>query len=596
MIRYYLVRVRIEGFRGINNSSDPLDLRFKSDAVNSIFGPNGLGKSSIYDALSYAIRGCISKLDDLPHAEDASSYYCNRFHATGSSTIHLTFEPDDGGSNVEIRVMRSATGDRSVDSPTGYSAPEELLQTLNSDFVLLDQNAFLRFVEESPLQRGRTFSGLLGLAKLSEYRQVLQTLSHRRNLNTDFDISTLESQLASARRQRDVALAQARSHFKSLTGKELIVPLDPHVTLGEAEKSLANIELLKSHLATKRLPDVDFKEVHECMRAAEKSDLRDELVLLSQAYSTCVALKATSEEAVDQEALRNLLIKKNTLLEHTHGSLLPPVYQSTLRVLESADWDERLCPACETLREVPLSPEIKARQSAYQLVSECQQEIGLKWKSSVWVTRLKSVEASAELTIANDDQCFHRLDTVFCSGTANVADLDDAIARLKAVDVLLKARIQQITKRKEEIEKLLPPSLVTLSQQIHHAEQLVEQIQQYVAQDVNESTISAQLAKRKKWIEFVEKAFSVFSEAEVALSTNKALAIESEYQQMYAEITTNPAVVPKLQRASGTEDLHLRLEQFYGLTDVSATTLLQESYRNALALAIFLSTALRSTQ
>jgi DNA repair exonuclease SbcCD ATPase subunit len=54
---YFLTRVKVEGFRGINNEKQPLELRFKPEAVNSVFAVNSTGKSSIFEALCYAIRG-----------------------------------------------------------------------------------------------------------------------------------------------------------------------------------------------------------------------------------------------------------------------------------------------------------------------------------------------------------------------------------------------------------------------------------------------------------------------------------------------------------------------------------------------------------
>ena len=48
MPRYFLTRLSIEGFRGVNNENDPLDISFRPDAVNSVFAVNGIGKSSIF--------------------------------------------------------------------------------------------------------------------------------------------------------------------------------------------------------------------------------------------------------------------------------------------------------------------------------------------------------------------------------------------------------------------------------------------------------------------------------------------------------------------------------------------------------------------
>ena len=83
MTRYFLTRLEIEGFRGINNENDPLELRFKNDAVNSIFAANSLGKSSVFEALCYAIQGSIPKLEGLHATERPQDYYCNLFIQLG---------------------------------------------------------------------------------------------------------------------------------------------------------------------------------------------------------------------------------------------------------------------------------------------------------------------------------------------------------------------------------------------------------------------------------------------------------------------------------------------------------------------------------
>ena len=70
MTGWFLDSVEIEGFRGINNEGDPLVLTFGQDAVNSVSAPNGVGKSSIFDALTFALRKRIAKLDARDGQED----------------------------------------------------------------------------------------------------------------------------------------------------------------------------------------------------------------------------------------------------------------------------------------------------------------------------------------------------------------------------------------------------------------------------------------------------------------------------------------------------------------------------------------------
>jgi DNA repair exonuclease SbcCD ATPase subunit len=89
MTCYFLTYVAIEGFRGINNDGDPLVLKFRPDAVNSVHAPNGLGKSSIFEALHFAIYGTVPRLETLQAAEQGASYIVNKFHPQHTATVTL---------------------------------------------------------------------------------------------------------------------------------------------------------------------------------------------------------------------------------------------------------------------------------------------------------------------------------------------------------------------------------------------------------------------------------------------------------------------------------------------------------------------------
>src|SRR5450432_3322839 len=90
---WFLEQISIEGFRGINNAGAPLELKFHPDKLNSVFAPNGVGKSSIFEAVTYVLTGAIPKLDALPAAERSASYYLNCFHPAHMGTVSLTLRP-----------------------------------------------------------------------------------------------------------------------------------------------------------------------------------------------------------------------------------------------------------------------------------------------------------------------------------------------------------------------------------------------------------------------------------------------------------------------------------------------------------------------
>src|ERR1700730_387497 len=151
MTRYYLTELSIEGFRGINNEGDPLKIRLQPDAVNSIHVPNGLGKTSVFEAIHYAIFDEVPRLTVLQQAEHPSEYINNRFHSAGLATISLTFRADDPSPNVEVVVQRTKVGTRTVTSPTGHPDPDGFLRSLREDFVLVDYAKFAKFIDSTAL-------------------------------------------------------------------------------------------------------------------------------------------------------------------------------------------------------------------------------------------------------------------------------------------------------------------------------------------------------------------------------------------------------------------------------------------------------------
>jgi hypothetical protein len=136
--------------------------------------------------------------------------------------------------------------------------------------------------------------------------------------------------------------------------------------------------------------------------------------------------------------------------------------------------------------------------------------------------------------------------------------------------------------------------LVDLTTTVENASLLQQSLLAYVTARSEKTTATVALKVREHWAAYIEYACEAFKTAEVKLSTDRTTAIEPEYKALYEDITANPDVVPVLRKAATSEELHLRLDNFYGLSDLSAATLLSESYRNALALSIYLSTALKS--
>jgi len=598
MARYFLTRLTIEGFRGINNEDTPLDIRFKSDSVNSVFAVNGIGKSSIFEALYYAIFGTIPKLDALQKQEQPQNYYCNRFHSQNTSVIDLEFLPDDGGNVVIICVQRDGAGNRTVTSPSGHADPEGFLSTLKEAFSLLDYRTFARFIEESPLERGRTFSALLGLSEYSDRRQALQAVSDTRSLNSDLDIKVLRANIKSAQQAAAQAIANLRSSYEKVTGKpvEDIEKLD--IFADEIAKALAGVELLKSNIEGKSLHEIDFDEIKTAIMTAEGGEKRRNLEQVIQDISKIEELAVHDLSAIktEQKKLETLINERDTLLAVTRGDLFKRLYESAQTVIEKGVWTESdQCPLCESDLESPIGSHIESQLSQYNAAAAKAVELNESWEDSFWKSCLSAYEEAKPLAIEAQKRKLNVLDAKFSSGEIMEDDLTDAVKWTADLVVLAPTQLQSLNDQKTKLESELPASLVQLTEQVEYARQFKDALTQFRDKQSEEAALQSRLDIRERWQDFISSAAGLFSAAEAVISKNRIADIDAEYKSMFHDIMQVGDVVPDLQRSNDREDLHVELSEFHGQHKLSARALLSESYRNALAISVFLAAAQKHT-
>lgn len=596
MPRYFLTRLIVEGFRGVNNENDPLDIRFEPNSVNSVFAVNGIGKSSIFDALCYAIYGSIPKLQLLQAQERPQDYYCNRFHSKNTASIVLEFQPDNGTARICIRIDRDADGNRTVTSPSGHSDPEAFLATLREAFALLDYRTFARFIEESPLERGRTFSALLGLADYSDCRQALQSVSDARVLNTDFEIKVLATTIGAAQKAAQQALVTLRSSYQNVTGKPLqdIDRLDE--CADEVILALGNVELLKAHFTGKTLNDIDFDKIKEEIKTAEGGEKRRELEKVIESIAALEALAVHDLAAVsaEQSDINTLIEERDRLLASTRGDLFKRLYESAKDVISKGGWTEdEKCPLCESDLSSSISAHVDEQLAQYGGAAVKMGEIRDTWQASEWRKCLSAHEVAAPLAVESQTRQLTVLDAKFTLGDISPKELAAAVTWTSSLTGKVASVLKTAQDRKEAIEKELPSSLVQLTEQVEYGRQFKDALRRYRDSQQEEAAQQVRLDIRERWKTFISGATTIFAEAEATLSKARVKGLDAEYKSMFREIMQIGDVVPELQRADGREDLHVQLSDFHGQHRLSARALLSESYRNALAISVFLAAALK---
>lgn len=104
----------------------------------------------------------------------------------------------------------------------------------------------------------------------------------------------------------------------------------------------------------------------------------------------------------------------------------------------------------------------------------------------------------------------------------------------------------------------------------------------------------ARLAKLNRWKTFITNVAQQFATAESGLANARIADIQATCQQLFSDLVRGgPNVQPTLNRAQNTEQVDLKLADFFGLPNQSARALLSESYRNAVASSIFMAAATR---
>jgi DNA repair exonuclease SbcCD ATPase subunit len=594
MTRYFLTAVKIEGFRGIRNEGKPLEIKFDPGAVNSIYAANGLGKSSVFEAIAYAITGNVPKLERMVSAESAKDYYCNHFHTKRRAEITLTFAADDGSDDVVITVEREASGKQTVISPSGYAKPEMLLATLAEEAILLDHQTFVKFLLDSPLERGKTFSSLLGLSKLAEMRQGLLTVANTMAFNSDSNLKVLESQVAFACGELLQAKQALRQDYFSLTGLAVPDPIDLVRTAANAVQALASVALLKPLCENMTLDKLDFLKISSTIKTQEKSEEQERLKTIISNIAAMEALAPSAGEAAEMQNLMQLCAAKDAAFAATKGASFHDLYAAVRKVYDDGSWtNPTVCPACESS---PASPpyEIVVKQlKQYEAADEAVVKFGAAWTAATYASRLQKLEAKLIAPANASENLYNKVNSALRTGQGTERDLRAVSERISKLD---EARAEQLTRANAEkalIEGSLPPSLVALIEQVERAKRIKATLMQMGALTQSIVSTNRKIAERKRWKAFIDDACDTFEQAEARLSGKLTSAMATQYKEMYATIASGKHIVPSVEQKKNSIDLNLRLENFFGLKNMSAMPLLSESYRNAVAISIFLSASLQ---
>lgn len=169
------VSLHLEGFTAFR---DATDIDFEGVDLFALTGPTGSGKSSIIDAICFALYGCIPRLTGVAPVvslgkPEARIRLVFEVEASMYTVSRLVVRQGDGASQRDVRFEGpgfAVAGVREVD------ARIEALLGLGFDHftraVVLPQGKFAAFLEDGPAARERLLKQLLDLGVYEEMRKL----------------------------------------------------------------------------------------------------------------------------------------------------------------------------------------------------------------------------------------------------------------------------------------------------------------------------------------------------------------------------------------------------------------------------------------
>jgi len=194
------VHLHLSGFLSYR---DPVDIDFRDFELSCIAGQNGAGKSSLLDAITWALFGQARKRDDSiinTHSDTAEVTFT--FDYEGNTYRVLRSKPREKTTILEFQILQGMNLENSQSwKPLTESSIRQtearIQEMLRMDYeTFINASFFLQgkadqFTQQRPGDRKRILSSILGLEIWEEYRQSAAELRKDR----DKQLSRLDGRL-----------------------------------------------------------------------------------------------------------------------------------------------------------------------------------------------------------------------------------------------------------------------------------------------------------------------------------------------------------------------------------------------------------------
>lgn len=307
-----------------------VDLDFTSFGSSSIFlvtGPTGSGKTTIFDALTYALfnhaSGQARELDMLKSqfATDEDFCFVELTFEIGQAIYRVKRSPQQigPGARVKTRELPAEVEFYKEDQllATGRNANEAIKDLLGLSFeqfrqiVMLPQGEFRRLLQSNSSEKEEIFRNIFGTEHLQDFQEVLK--EKRKNLRDKFKTyeTRLEQSLSSVAVEEDPTLTQA---IEQADYEKILEIFEAWLAEGNKQLTTARAEI-KAFSQTEKEQEtfIDLLKEKETLEQAEK-----ELAALEEEVSEkkdALKLNQQASEVHKEQKAYEKIVKEFTQIE-----------------------------------------------------------------------------------------------------------------------------------------------------------------------------------------------------------------------------------------------------------------------------------------
>jgi exonuclease SbcC len=246
------VRLKIEGFLSYRQ---PVELNFTGFDLACISGQNGAGKSSLLDAITWALFGRARKHDESvinTHPDVKAAEVTLDFDYEGNRYRVQRANPRGKTSSVEFSILLQAEGvDRwkPLTERTLRDTDAKIVETLRMDYDTFTNASFFlqgkadQFAVARPSERKQILSNILGLEIWESYREA----AGKQRRRTEKDVRGLDGRLNEIQVELDEG-PQRKEHLAEL--QERLTELEAQRK--ERAAALENVQRLGAALEEQR--------------------------------------------------------------------------------------------------------------------------------------------------------------------------------------------------------------------------------------------------------------------------------------------------------------------------------------------------------